>query len=131
MRRSSQVSGPLSGLMKPPTSQEGTSTATVPGTMIVNRIVLRIGPIARVMFKFFLGCRVRARSLRTSHRAGSSIRLKDGSVQDDSIAVRSRRPKDKSSNGFAARQPDPPYCKIESDGRESRRSFRVFQSGSP
>jgi hypothetical protein len=130
MRRSSQVSGPLSGLMKPPTSQEGTSTATVPGTMIVNRIVLRIGPIARVMFKFFLGCRVRANP-STWHRAGSSIRLKDGSVQPDSIGVHSRRPKDKSANGFAARQPDPPYCKIESDGRESRRSFRVFQSGSP
>ncbi len=30
-----------------------------------------------------------------------------------------------------ARQPPPPYCKINSDGRESRRSFRVFQSGSP
>jgi hypothetical protein len=35
------------------------------------------------------------------------------------------------ASGFPARQPYPPYCKIESDGRESRRSFRVFQSGSP
>jgi hypothetical protein len=47
----SHVSGPCSGLGKPPRIQQGIRASTDPGTRIVNRIVFRMGPTVRVILR--------------------------------------------------------------------------------
>src|ERR1035438_10237671 len=86
VRTPSHVRGPRVGLGKPPSIQDGTRTSTDPGTRIVNRIVFRMGPSARVILT-------------------SKDRQQDSCIN---LTVKSIN-----------------------DGRESRRSGTVFQSGSP
>src|ERR1700693_1171620 len=79
-RPPSHVKGPSAGRGKPPRSLCGIRTSTDPGTRIVNRIVFKIGPTARVIL-VPEGCgqdsrlNLTVKSITAEEKSGGSFRV--------------------------------------------------------